>query len=257
MKKIIWKLSKGLCLGILIVFTIVLIIYTFGWFALTKQIEAHINSINRQEIVIITGNLPRFSGYPSVPKASFAGSIAHKSGLLIETPNILYTGFPTVGQVQTLEGPEGLKISAKFLDRDLNFDYAYLQMRLPRHLPISGRVEDIKSWQKSNDPFIIRQIVLKTGEIYARGDGTLSLDDDLQLAAEINARVVGIDILFDEMAKEQGEKSIIMARNFFNMLSKIDEKTGEKYFETTLKIQKQGVYFGPMRISGLPKLIWE
>jgi hypothetical protein len=257
MNKKLLRIIKGLCIAAVVISAVVFIIYSFGWFAVTKQIEAHINSINKQKLITITGELPRFGGYPLVPKANFSGTISHESSLVIGTPNILYSGFPTVGQIQTLEAPNGLKISADFLERNLNFDYAYLQLRIPNSLPMSGEIEDIRHWQRSNSQFIINQIVLKSGQIYARGDGTLSLDENLQLAANINARVVGMDIMFDEMAKEQGEKSVILARNFFNMMSKIDEKTGEKYFETTLKIEKQGVYFGPMRISGLPKLIWK
>lgn len=257
MNKKIGQGLKFLGVGVAMFFIILFVVYSFGWFAVTKQVEAYINKINQQKIITITGDLPHFIGYPSVPTTNFSGTLTHKSGLLIDVPTMLYRGFPATGQIQTLEAPEGLKISADFLERNLNFDYAYLQMRLPKFFPVSEQIEDIRSWQKSNDPITITQIVLKSGQIYARGDGTLSLDENLQLIANIDVRVVGMDILFDEMAKEQGEKSIIIARNFFNMMSKIDEKTGEKYFETTLKIEKQGVYFGPMRISGLPKLVWK
>ena len=257
MKNKMWKILKVVLITASLVSIGIFTIYSFAWFALTKQIEAHINRTMQQKIVTVTGNPPQFTGYPSVPHAHFSGTIEHKSGLQIITPEINYTGFPTVGQLHTFDAPKGLKITANFLERDLNFDYAFLQFRIPHALPASERKDDMQAWQKLNAPITINQIILKSGNIYARGDGIISLDEDLQIAADINARVIGMDVLFDELEKEQGAKSIALARNFFNMMSQIDEKTGEKYFETTLKIQKQGMYFGPMRISGLPKLIWK
>jgi hypothetical protein len=257
MKKKLWRLLKGLCIAVIAVSILIFGIYSLAWFAVTQQISAYINHIVQHKELIVTGDIPHFTSYPSVPEASFSGTIEHKSGLQISSPELNYRGFPTLGQVQTLEALKGLKISANFLERDLNFDYAFLQLRLPNRLPASNKKQDVQEWQKLNSPIKIYQIILKTGNIYARGDGTVFLDEDLQISADINARVVGLDIFLDELEKTQGSKSIALARNFYNMMSAVDEKTGEKYFETTLKIQKQGIFFGPMRISGLPKLVWE
>lgn len=257
MKKKLWRLLKGLCIAVIAISILIFGIYSLAWFAVTKQISAYINHIVQQKEVTVTGDIPHFIGYPSVPEAHFSGIIEHKSGMKVITSELNYRGFPTLGQVQTLESLKGLKISANFLEQDLNFDYAFLQLRLPYRLPASNKKEDVQAWQTLNSPIKIHQIILKSGNIYARGDGTIFLDEDLQISADINARVVGLDIFLDELEKTQGSKSIALARNFYNMMSAIDEKTGEKYFETTLKIQKQGIFFGPMRVSGLPKLVWE
>lgn len=237
-------------------FGIVFLIYTMAWFSFTKRAELYISQFLASPSITTTSEHPKFSGYPLVPKAEFKGELKHQSGLVINTPIITYSGFPAQKQVQSFEAPQGIKISSSYLDRDLNFDYAYLQIRMPSHAPASDRKEDVLAWQKSDTPFIIQQIVLNGGNIYAHGSGYISLDENLQIVANIDARVVGMDFLFDEMEKEQGKKTLAIARNFFNMMSKVDEKTGEKYFETTLKIQNRGIYFGPMRISGLPELKW-
>jgi hypothetical protein len=250
------KFLKGLALTISAFILVVFGIYSIAWYTFTKRAEVYINAIWQDKAnFTITGDQPRLSGYPFVPTAKFAGTFDYLSAFKFTTPELFFSGFPAPQQTQTLDAPNGLQISSTYLERDLNFDYAYLQFKAPA-LPQSDRREDITAWQKSGRTFTIQQIILKSGKIYAHGDGTFSLDENLQLSANINARIVGMDVLFDDLAAEKGEKTIAIARNFFNMMSQVDEKTGEKYFETTLKIQNRGIYFGPMRISGLPEIKW-
>lgn len=250
------KFAKGLFLLLSLSILVVFAIYSMAWYTFTKRAEIYLNTVWQDKAnFTIIGEQPRFSGYPLVPTTEFSGTFEHISSLKIVTPQLILAGFPAPRQIQTLEAPKGIQISSNYLERDLNFDYAYLQFTVPR-TPSSDKREDVAAWQKAGHQFDIQQIILKAGNIYARGTGAIRLDENLQLNAEITARVVGMDILFDELAAEKGERTISIARNFFNMMSQVDEKTGEKYFETTLKIQNRGLYFGPMRISGLPELKW-
>jgi len=257
MKSKFSKFLKGivytLCLLIIIIFSI----YTAAWFTFTKRAEITLSQIFHNPSFTVTGDIPTFSNYPFTPTAKFSGTLQHQSGLKIESPSLTFSGFPAPRQIQILEAEQGLKLSSGFLERDLDFNYAYLQFRMPVSVPVSDSKQDVTNWQKSNDPIIVEQIVLNAGKVYARGSGTITLDDNLQINANINARVVGMDSLMDDMAKEQGEKTIAVARSFLNMMSKVDDKTGERYFETTLKIEKRGVYFGPMLITRLPELVWK
>lgn len=249
------KFLSGIILTISVFILGFFAIYSVGWYVFTKRAEIYIDAVwkNKADFTI-TGDEPNITGYPYVPTASFAGTIEHPDFKLI-TPELIYSGFPAARQTQILSAPKGIQISSSYLERDLNFDYAYLQV-VPPKLPASDQREDVEAWQKSGQTFVIQQIILKAGKVYARGEGTFSLDENLQLSANINARIIGMDVLFDDLAKEKGEKTISIARNFFEMMSRIDEKTGEKYFETTLKIQNRGIFFGPMRISGLPEIKW-
>lgn len=251
------KFMKGLAITITAFLLVVFSIYSLAWYSFTKRAEAYLNTMWQDKAnFTMTGELPRFTGYPLVPTATFSGTLEHISSLKITTPQLTFTGFPAPRQVQTLDAPKGIKISSEFLERDLNFDYAYMQFRAPR-IPSSTSREDVEGWQKAGHQLVIDQIMFSAGNIYARGSGTMGLDENLQLTADITARIIGMETVFDTLAEEKGEKSIAIARNFFNMMSQIDEKTGEKYFETTLKIQNRGIYFGPMRISGLPELKWK
>lgn len=251
------KFLKGIAITLLLIVLVLFSIYSLAWYSFTKRTEAYLNAIwQDKENFTITGEQPRFSGYPLVPTAKFSGTFEQVAGIKIDTPELIFTGFPVPHQIQIFDAPQGLKISSPYLERDLNFDYAYLQFVAPR-IPASDKRDDVAAWQKGGHQMIIQNVVLKSGNIYARGSGTLGLDDDLQLTADINARVIGMDTLLDTIAQDKGEKTIAIARNLLNMMTQIDPKTGEKYFETTLKIQKRGLYFGPMRISGLPELKWK
>lgn len=251
------RIIKGIVFALSAIVLVMFSIYSMAWYTFTKRAEVYMNMGWQDKAnYTVTGEIPDFTGYPFVPTAKFAGTIEHGSGLKIETPEIIFSGFPAPRQIQTLDAPHGLKISGDILERDLTFDYAFLQFRGPR-IPSSNRQEDVESWQKAGHDVTIEQIILKAGNVYARGSGTMGLDDKLQLTADITVRVIGMESLFDTLAADKGEKSIAMARSFFQMISQIDAKTGEKYFETTLKIQNRGLYFGPMRISGLPEITWK
>lgn len=256
MKKKIIRIFKGLTLAAALLLVIGVLLYTMAWFAVTKRAEAYLIASSKDPSLTITGDIPSFSGYPLPPEAKYSGTIEHASGLKIEIPQLNYSGFPVPNQLQYFEAPNGFNISAPFLDRLLNIEFAALQVRVPRTLPNTMKSADIEAWQKSDDPFLINKLVLNSGYISAIGSGTLTLDENLQIKANIQARVVGMDRLLDDIEKEQGKKNVTIARNFLNMLSKTDDATGQKYFETTLKIQNRGIYFGPMRLTGLPEIKW-
>lgn len=248
---------KAIILTLVSIIAIMFAIYTMAWFALTKKAEVILATLWTDKNFEITGKPPIFSGYPMPPKTHFSGSLTHVSGLKIESDSLDYYGFPVAHQIQFFDAPHGINITAPFLDRPLTFDYASIQIRLPYHFPKDLTRDSLLAWQKSNDPFYIPNIVLGAQTISAIGSGVVSLDENLQITADIQARVIGMDSLLDDLEKEQGQKTIAMARRFLDMMAKTDEKTGQKYFETTLKIQNRAIYFGPMRISSLPEIIWD
>lgn len=249
------KIILGLTAGIVL---LVLSIYSLSWYALTARANAYIEYAWKDKSYTISGEAPKLKGYPKPPEAEFIGSIQdNKSGIKLETPLLYYSGFPMTGQVQYFETPAGLKLSAPFLEQTLNIKFAALQVQVPFKFPSSNRKTDIENWQKSGTPFYIRKIVLKTDKVSAIGSGTIQLDENLQIKADIAAHITGMEALFDDMAKQYGEKSMAIARNLLNIMSKVDPTTGEKYFETTLRIQNRGAYFGPMRIATLPEIKWD
>lgn len=257
MKHKLWRLVKGLIQICICIVCIMFIIYTLAWVAFTKRAEAYISAaISHHPSLEITGNTPQFKGYPYPPEAHFSGTIKHPSGLVLDIPDLYYFGFPVLHQLQYIEFKNGLSLTAPFLDRDLNLDYAAIQIILPYHFPVNAKQENIIAWQKSNDPIYIPNLAITAGKISATGSGTISLDENLQIKADINAHITGMDTLLDELEETHGKKNVAIARGFLNMMTQIDPETGKQYFETTLKIQNRAIYFGPMRLSGLPEIKW-
>ncbi len=256
MKNKLFRITKGLAQICIIIACALFIIYTLSWVAFTKRAEAYLNQAWMNKSIEITGEQPRFTGYPSVPESRFSGTIKHPSGFHLTIPDLYYSGFPLLHQLQFIEAKKGFQLSAPFLEQDLNLDYAALQIIFPYRFPMTPRKQDIEKWQKSNSPIIIPAMIFSAGHISATGQGTISLDDNLQIKADFDVHVTGMNTLLDELEGIQGKKTIAVARSFLNMMSKTDEKTGEQYFETTLKIQNRGLYFGPMRLSGLPEIKW-
>lgn len=257
MKRALFKFIKGLSALICVAAVVIFLIYSIAWYTFAKRAEIYMDAIWQDKTLTIAGEKPHYTGYPIIPKAQFSGSIEQQDGFKFSTPEIILTGYPAVRQIQMIEAPKGLRISSNYLEQDLNLDYGFIQFVVPASIPYSDKKIDMETWQKSDDPIIVQQIILKAGSVYARGSGTISLDENLQLSADITARIMGMDSLLDNIAKEKGEKTVGIARSYLNMMTQLDEKTGEKYFETSLKIQKRAIYFGPMRIAGLPELKWK
>lgn len=251
------RFIKRLFFTFVIALCIAFSIYTAAWFAYTKRAETYIQHLIDIKEITLTGETPHFTNFPHPPELAFSGTITHnKSGLTISSPLIVYTGFPVASQRQIIEAPEGMDISANFLDKDIHIDKGVLDITLPKSFPTIINRENLENWQKKDSPLLINHIEFSTLNLSATGSGTLTLDKDLQLNANINTRVAGFDSVLDNLEKEQGQKTIAMARSFYNMLAQTDATTGTRYFETTLKIQNKSLYFGPMLISRLPALDW-
>ena len=256
MQNKLWRFTKGLFKITTSLMALVFIIYTLAWLAFTKRAETYIDSIWHDASWQATGIAPKFTGYPLPPELSFSGRIQHKSGFYLESQDLYYFGFPLLGHIQFIEAPKGFNLGSPILNQDVHVDYAAIQMRLPYQLPIAGDVSSAQTWQKSNAPISIPKMIVNAGTVSATGSGTISIDEKLQIIADMNIRVFGMDSLLDSLKETQGDSSIDIARSFLNMLSQKDEKTGQTYFETTLKIQNRGLYLGPMRIASLPEIKW-
>lgn len=236
-------------------------IYSMAWFAFVKQAQRMIDyawSNMTETGYTISGEKPEFRGYPFPPHLEFSGKITNQYGLSIDIPEMEYVGFPASTQVQFFDFPKGFKLVAPFLSRPLVIDGLSAQIRIPAQLPLSARPDDLREWPKQENPFRIERLVARSGMIIVDGDGTIGLSETLQLDGMLNTRVQGMNLLFDQMAMEGNfpKKDMDAAKGFLEMLSKNDPDTGQKYFETTLRIQDRGAFFGPLRIATIPELKW-
>lgn len=239
-------------------------LYSWAWFhyvgVAQKQIESFWKISAPEYSLTLTGETPQIGGYPMVPSMEYSGKIMHSSGFSMDVPALSYSGFPAPAQLQVFKAPSGMTLVAPMLGRTMVFKDIALDVVMPRSFPKSSSKEDMAMWQQRNEPVIIQALDLTTSSnMHLTGSGMIGLDAKLQLAGMLNARIVGMDALLDELdtkGNTHQTKDSGIARQFLKMLSATDPVTGETYFEITLRIQDGSFYFGPLRFARIPPFDW-
>ena len=262
MKRFLFRLMVVISALIMGCFMIGSAIYTFAWFGFVgkaqEQIDKFWSEAPKEQSIILEGEAPKIKGYPLTPRMAYTGKIRHESGFGLDFPELIYRGFPAPLQLQTISAPRGFTANVPMAGRILKFDSAILEFVPPRRWPKSNNWDDMKAWQKDSDPVIIQNLEFTMGKVNIKGDGVMGLDEALQLHGFANVRVVGMDELLNDLVATNAvqEKDIKIARQFLKMLSQVDEATGQEYFETTLRVQANSFYFGPLRFGVVPDLVW-
>lgn len=244
-----------------IILVAVFAVYTIFWFIVSAQINKQIDTIwvsMSAGGAKIVGEKPSVSGYPFPPTVIFSGQITEENGTLWTFPELSYRGFPVAGFSMGLDAPKGFSLQGALFPRPVNIDEGYIYLTLPRDLPGNMNVRNLTVWQQSGSHIPINALLFKSGNLLIRGNGFFALDDKLQLAGEVDARIDGMDELLQELSARGILKggSISMAQSFLTALSQQDPQTGSNYFVTQIKIQKRGVFFGPLRIGYMPEIVW-
>ena len=236
--------------------------YTAMWFLVSRNVDRQVaafwQSLPYQTEFHITGEQPTVTGFPAPPQISFSGVVELKSGLVIKSDEFRIIGFPLSGLTLYVDFPKGLDIFHPRSKQGVHIDNAAANISLPMHPPLAGTYESAKAWQKLDDPLIINGYEIKMGEVNFQGNGLIALDEQLQPDVRIQSRIQGMDELFTRLS-ENGvvkKKDMDIARSFLGMVSTVDPKTGQKYFETGFYIQHRSVFIGPMRLYEIPEIIW-
>lgn len=245
-----------------VVLLAVFFVYTIFWFIVAAQINKQIETLwvsMSAGGAKIEGEKPSVYGYPFPPAVTFSGQITEQNGTLWTFPELSYHGFPVAGFSMALDAPKGFSLQGVLFPQPIKVDEGYIYVTLPRNLPANMNVAHLRSWQQAGGHIPIDALLFKSGNLLIRGNGFFSLDDKLQLAGEVDARIDGMDDLLQELSTRGILKggSVSMAQSFLTALSQQDPETGSNYFITQIKIQKRGVFFGPLRIGFMPEIVWD
>ncbi len=239
-------------------------VYCYAWVAYVGQAQNQIDITWKQAPaqydLTITGDRPDIGGFPLTPRVSYTGRITHNpTGFYVDIPELTYQGFPAPTQIQELTASKGFVFKLPFLNRDITVKSGALKINWPRYFPMQLDNAGMKAWQKQNDPFVIHAIQFNTADVKASGNGMIGLDETLLITGYLNLRIVGLENLLTaaEADNTHTPHSMDTARKFLSMLSRTDPATGEVYFETTLRFEDKGIFFGPMRIGSIPDMPWE
>jgi hypothetical protein len=239
-------------------------VYCYAWIAYVRQAQKQIDiaweNAGVEYNLAITGEKPDIKGFPFTPHVTYAGRITHNpTGFYADVPELTYRGFPAPTQIQELSTPKGFVLNLPVMGRTVTVTSASLMINWPRYLPMQFDKAAVSVWQKQNDPLVVHAIAFQTPDIKATGNGMIGLDESLQIAGYINLRIIGLEKLLTAAEGDSPSKpeSMKTAKQFLQMLSHTDAATGETYFDTTLRLENKGVYFGPMKIAAIPEMPWE
>lgn len=259
------KILKILAAAIVLLPILLAGIYALSWHLVASNMQAQIDYYWTQKDAnpdfMIEGEKPRVSGFPHPPQCTFSGVIVSRiSGqdFALEIPEFKMVGFPLSGLTIYFETPQGMTVSERTSGRGVDIDYALLNVTLPRHLPQQTVYHDLLEWQKLADPLIVNNLLVHSGEVSIDGQGTVGLDNELQADVRIEARIKGMDALFDRLSQDSKvrKQDMMIARKFLKMVIRTDEETGEEYFDTGFFIQSNGIFIGPMRIGQITPIKW-
>lgn len=116
----------------------------------------------------------------------------------------------------------------------------------------TNTVERLKNWYKSDGTLEVKKLTLKYGSLALEGEGTLSIDEQLQPLAAFTFEVEGLDNTIDSFVEKKMIKpnvgTILKAgANFFN--------NGNKP-KLSFSIQNQEVLLGGIPVTEIPKINW-
>lgn len=237
-------------------------LYSLMWYLVAKQTQKQIDALWENAAgsgVQISGEKPIVGGYPSPPTIHFEGKILDSQGIEWTIPSFELLGFFVPGQVLYAELPKGATISGEDLpEKKINITAAALRVRLPEDLPMSLREAPIKEWQQNSGSIAIEWISVVAPPLSFDGNGTIGLDEKLQISADIPLQIKGVDVLIANLTERKiiTGKEALMVQGLAQVLNEKDPETGEPIMNANLSIQKRGVFIGPMRIATLPHIIW-
>jgi hypothetical protein len=236
--------------------------YSAFWVVVARQLDAQFDTIwvsMGAAGAQTDATKPTAYGYPFPPTITFTGAITEENGTRWTFPELTYRGFPIPGFRMALDAPQGFGIQGPLFPQPVTVDAGYISIALPTDLPRNMDVKNLTAWQQAGGSIPIEALYFKSGELRIEGAGHVTLDEQLQLAGQVDARVVGMGMLLQDLSAREILKggSVVMAQNFLNALSQEDPVTGERFFVAQIKIQKQGVFFGPLRIGYVPEIMWE
>jgi hypothetical protein len=142
------------------------------------------------------------------------------------------------------------------------------QAGLPDRLSIEGVVEGpvpeeplvpaLTEWRERGGSIELHQIVLRWGAVDLDGDGTLTLDTNLQPAASFTGRIRGWGALLDDLV-QAGALTASEAnydRLGFGLLTRTAED-GKSELRAPITLQNTQVYLGKAKVAKVPPIVWQ
>ncbi len=243
----------------LIIFTF--IIYACMWafvaFTLKHKTEWAIDVAQQKGIILQISDMA-LSGFPNFPCLTLTGQVFFENGLNIATQGFSVCGLPFPSATLKIKINEGAVITTHLWPTSIDIEKAFLSFDLPPFSFLNATPQEIKNWQQTGGSIPVHKLHVVSNVMTMDGQGFVSLDQDYQPTGQIMMTITGLGNFIEQMVAHQkiDARQAIMAQSLLQLVSRKDEKTGETYVATSLRVQKNAAYLGPLRFYTIPVLEW-
>ena len=116
----------------------------------------------------------------------------------------------------------------------------------------------LAAWREGGGSVELRQVAIHWGAVDLAGDGTLTLDTNLQPEAAFSGRIRGWDILLEDFV-QAGTLTAAQANYYrlgLGLLTRI-AADGKSELRAPITLQNAQIYLGPAKIAKLPPISWQ
>ncbi|MEQ8665543.1 MAG: DUF2125 domain-containing protein [Rhodospirillales bacterium] len=155
-------------------------------------------------------------------------------------------------------------LSHEITDQTVEWPFEDRLQETAAHLAILGDVglplrrRSLAAWRDTGGVVEIIAASTRVGPLSLSGDGTVSLDENLQPLGAITVNAKGYGLVIDMLA-ERGKLSVNnigTLKAFLDMFAKVDSTDGLRVLTAAFSLQGGKVFMGPFELGAVPSVRW-
>lgn len=209
---------------------------------------------NDNHIVVKTLSV---NGFPFKIAVNFEGRIA-SNGFVIEIPALEVNSLLMPGRNISILFDRGVKIIDPYDPALWSADYLLLEGIIPENMPENLTREDMRTWFENNGSILINNLHLRKQQLEVKGNGLVSLDQNLQPKGRFQAVITG-HMEFLQWLSVNGyikTKEALLSATVLSGLTRTNGSGGTPFMPVDLVVENQVLYAGPLRVIALPTVVW-
>ena len=259
---------------ILGVFVLLAMAYSGGWLYMAKKINRAIDQFYLVDApnqgIIFLDERPALTGFPLRPTIEYKGGF-ETNKYLFEFKKIEITGFPIPNfpvkiEVFGLEArnEDGELLATEIILHNKNtrkfiiLDHAATTFSVPQFAPQSLFRADIEKWKDEVGEIAIKDFMLERFSVKVHGNGTIGLDDNLQIDMNIKTKTRGYEDIIHFFVSHDIMNPLMgsVAMSGFNAIAQTDDESNEKFIELDFTVKNQEISLGSIKLHTLPLIQW-
>lgn len=153
----------------------------------------------------------------------------------------------------TLSNPEISPFGEKIASLEMDLDI------VGRPTRAGSLSEQLDVWRRNGGALEVRRLSVRHGVMGLDGDGTISLDRNLQPEGAFGASVIGFNPAIDALVQKGlvKEPEGRLAKAALGLFAKVPPGGGPKRIDVPLTVQDRKLTLGPFPLMRVPRIYWE